>query len=238
MSVVDPAVLAERRAARAERGEDALKARAADAERAVVSLERRLSDAESQLDDAARERDTLADRLTEAERQLTVARQQAFAEEQGRIDAEDEVAAALRDLAAAEERAAALEEELAELHRHYRDERSETAAEIVLLQHELDRRLQIEETLRGQLADAVAGVGRTLDALRLAATPGRAAATVATRTVATPALVDDLGRAAERLRAERPPLTDDEPPAADIAPAVATPQPRRSLLRRLLKPRS
>jgi len=237
--VVDAAVLAERRARRAELGEDALRARAAQAERAAVSMERRLSETESRLEDAARERDRVAERLADAERAVTVARQQAFAEEQARIDAEDELAAARRErgeelggvqheLDDARERVATLERELAELRERLAEQEAVAQAEIVLLQHELDRRLQVEETLRGRLRTAAADVGQSLERLRDAARAPVAVVApappvpLAEPAGVPPALIFDLDRAAERLRSQAP---------ADSPATVA--ERRRGVLRRL-----
>jgi exonuclease VII large subunit len=237
--VVDAAVLAERRARRAEIGEDALRARAAQAERAAVSMERRLSDAESHLGEAAQERDRLAEQLAETERALTVARQQSFADEQARIDAEDELAAARRaggdeiqgvqhELDAARERVATLERELAGLRTQLTEQEAVAQAEIVLLQHELDRRLLVEEALRSRFSAEVVDVAQTADRLREAArapvtTPSFAPVAAPDAPAATPVtLISDLDRAAERLRAQVLPE----------APADAA-EPRRGALRRL-----
>ncbi len=237
MSVVDPTVLAERRARRAELGEDQLKARAADAERAAVSLERRLTDAEERLADAAQERDALAVALAASERDVTVARQQAFAEEQGRIDAEDQLALARRDrgaqidalsgeLDAARERVVELERELAALRDRLSEQEAVAHAEVVLLQHELDRRLQVEATLRARFGAAAAEVERAAAGVRDVARAPVVVAFAAPRlrlAAAPPALISDLDRAAERLRAQAP----AETPAEDV------PEAHRGLVRRL-----
>jgi hypothetical protein len=94
--LVDAAVMAERRALRAELAEETLQQRAAAAERAVVSMEARLSDAEAQLTEACAERDALAGELVERERALRSARQGEFAERMVRRELEGELAAARR----------------------------------------------------------------------------------------------------------------------------------------------
>jgi hypothetical protein len=236
-TVVHAAVLAERRARRAELGEDQLKARAADAERAAVSLERRLSQAEAQLHEAAGERDDLAERLAESERALTVARQQSFADEQARIDAEDQLVSSRRErgseldgaqhaLDAARERVAELERELEALHGQLEEQELVAGAEIVLLQHELDRRLQVEATLRARFGDAVAEVERAVAGVRDAARAPVAVTLSAPRlrpAATPPELISDLDRAAERLRVQVP----------APAPAEDVPEVHRGLARRL-----
>ncbi|WP_445150937.1 hypothetical protein [Baekduia sp. Peel2402] len=103
-NVVDPQVLASRRARRAEVSEDA-------------GLELRLFEAERRLGEVAAERDRLRARVTQVEGQLTVSRQREWAEQQERLEAQGETAAA-RELAGVQlaelrERLAAAEAELA-----------------------------------------------------------------------------------------------------------------------------
>lgn len=105
--VVDRAVLAERRARRAELLEDALTRRATEAEQAVGALEDHLHGLEQRLVQLTAERDELGGRLAERERALQGARV-----EQARA-----VAAEAR-AAAAEDRAAVLEARVAELEEH------------------------------------------------------------------------------------------------------------------------
>src|SRR3954453_22539457 len=87
-NVVDPAVLASRRARRAEVSEDA-------------SLELRLFEAERRLGEVAAERDALKARVAQVETQLTASRQREWAEQQERLEAQGETAAA-RELAGAQ----------------------------------------------------------------------------------------------------------------------------------------
>src|SRR3954447_13903281 len=84
-NVVDPEVLASRRARRAEVGEDA-------------SLELRLFEAERGVGEVAAERDALRAQIAEFERDLRGTRQREWAEQQQRLEAQGEVAAA-RELA-------------------------------------------------------------------------------------------------------------------------------------------
>src|SRR3954469_15524150 len=97
-NVVDPDVLASRRARRAEVSEDA-------------TLELRLFDAERRLGEVAAERDELRARLDVHERDLRSTRQREWSEQQQRLEAQGEAAAA-RELGGAQ--IAALRERLAE----------------------------------------------------------------------------------------------------------------------------
>jgi len=108
--VVDPEVLAERRARRAEPVERGELERAAHPERTVTNLEQRLHEAESRLAAAQHERRALASGLEHAERELTAAQQREFAEQRLRIELEGDAGSALRDL----------EEELAQLRAEHR----------------------------------------------------------------------------------------------------------------------
>ncbi|MDX6700642.1 MAG: hypothetical protein QOF26_868, partial [Baekduia sp.] len=84
-NVVDPDVLAARRARRAEVSEDA-------------TLELRLFEAERRLGEVAAERDALRTALEAGERELRATRQREWAEQQQRLEAQGE-AAATRELA-------------------------------------------------------------------------------------------------------------------------------------------
>ncbi|HWH92794.1 MAG TPA: hypothetical protein VNT03_02940, partial [Baekduia sp.] len=97
-NVVDPEVLASRRARRAEVGEDA-------------SLELRLFDAERRMGEVAAERDKLRAQIAEFERELRSTHQREWAEQQQRLEAQGEAASA-RELAGAQ--LAELRERLAE----------------------------------------------------------------------------------------------------------------------------
>ncbi|MDX6640892.1 MAG: hypothetical protein QOF12_1903, partial [Solirubrobacteraceae bacterium] len=89
--VIDRAVLAERRARRAELAEEALTRRAADAEQTAGTLEAQLANLEERLAAARDERDELEAGLADAESRLRTAQQQGFAEQQLRIEAQDEL---------------------------------------------------------------------------------------------------------------------------------------------------
>jgi hypothetical protein len=89
--VIDRAVLAERRARRAEMAEDQLTRRAAEAEQTAGTLETQLANLEERLGQAREERDELEAQLADAERRLKAAQQREYAEQQQRIEAQDEV---------------------------------------------------------------------------------------------------------------------------------------------------
>src|SRR3954470_21100144 len=111
-NVVDPDVLASRRARRAEVSEDA-------------SLELRLFEAERRLGEVAAERDALKAALEAGERDLRSTRQREGAEQQQRLEAQGGAASA-RELAGTQ---------LAEL----RERLAEAEAEVAVLAAERDR---------------------------------------------------------------------------------------------------
>jgi hypothetical protein len=169
-NVVDPDVLASRRARRAEVGEDA-------------SLELRLFEADCRLGEIAAERDALRTQIEGFERDLRGTRQREWSEQQQRLEAQGEAAAA-RELAGVQlaelrERLAEAEAELATVAAErerartaLQDERLRATAERerrealeregVLLRAELVRREQLTEAA----ADAVAQARRELAAGR------------------------------------------------------------------------
>ncbi|MCW2958761.1 MAG: hypothetical protein JWP18_1564, partial [Solirubrobacterales bacterium] len=115
-SVVDPRVVAERRAHRAELSEAALRERVVDAEHRLVEAQRLLGGAYDQRKD-------LAGRLKQAERDLRAARQGEHAEAQRRVELEEDAGVARRQaeqeitalraaLVASEQRVSELEQEL------------------------------------------------------------------------------------------------------------------------------
>lgn len=123
-TLVDPAVLAERRARRAEIGEQSAAERAASAEQAAATLRTQLQHLEERVARAASERDSLASRVADAERRLRLAEQREEAERRRRGELEEELVAERRTvehelselsdrLASAEEVTEALERELA-----------------------------------------------------------------------------------------------------------------------------
>jgi hypothetical protein len=87
--VIDRAVLAERRARRAELAEDSLYRRAAAAEAKAENLERQLEHLEERLSDATSEQDRLKSELDKRERDLKRARQREYAEQQLRVASEE-----------------------------------------------------------------------------------------------------------------------------------------------------
>jgi hypothetical protein len=141
--VIDRAVLAERRARRAELAEDTLMRRAEDAERTKETLEAQLANLEQRLEGARVERDELDAKVAEAERKLRAAEQREYAEQQRRIDLEDEVERVRRDA----------EHEVGELRRRLEaaNQRAEDLA------REVDRaRRGIAEALQRSEADRAA----------------------------------------------------------------------------------
>lgn len=96
--VIDRAVLAERRARRAEMTEQTLARRAGDAEDQARNLEGQMGNLEQRLGEADIERDRLERELAERERQLRATRQREYAEQQLRIEAEEERRASEREL--------------------------------------------------------------------------------------------------------------------------------------------
>ena len=174
--LVDPAVLAERRARRAEMAEESASRRAASAEEAAETLRAQLGHLEERVVRAGAERDKLAARVADAERQLRLAEQRVEAERRRRAELEDEVAEDLRvadtalnelrsRLAGAEEVAHALELELAHARRRQdeaeraasaeRDARRRVEAELTEARRRLDAAGSEgdAETFRGQIAE-------------------------------------------------------------------------------------
>ncbi len=95
-TVVDPKVLAERRARRAEMAEESLLSRVNRAEQDRVLLATRLAEAEHELSAARTGREALTKDLERRERELRIAEQREFAEQQRRVEAEDETVQARR----------------------------------------------------------------------------------------------------------------------------------------------
>ena len=90
--VIDRAVLAERRARRAELGEDAVARRAEAAEQTTATLTAQLSNLEQRLALLSDERAELEAQVAESERRLRAAEQREHAEQQLRIEAQDDLA--------------------------------------------------------------------------------------------------------------------------------------------------
>ncbi|HEV7494928.1 hypothetical protein [Baekduia sp.] len=222
-NVVDPDVLAARRARRAEVSEDA-------------SLELRLFEADRRLGEVAAERDALRAQIEGFERDLRGTRQREWSEQQQRLEAQGEAAAA-RDLAGAQlaelrERLAEAEAELATVAAErerartaLQDERLRATAERerrealeregVLLRAELVRREELTEAAADAVAQArrelAAGRASVADAAslehRLAVERREFADRVVAVERAVAAVRERLGSAArvlrERLEAER-----------------------------------
>src|SRR3954471_23766788 len=213
-NVVDPQVLASRRARRAEVSEDA-------------SLELRLFEAERRVGEIAAERDALRAQIIGLERELRGTRQREWAEQQQRLEAQGETAAT-RELAGSQ--LAALRERLAEAGAELavvaaerdrartalEDERLRATAERerrealeregLLLRAELARR----DDLTAAAADGVAAARRELAASVAMDTPGLEARLAAEREAfgervaaverAVAAVRERLGAAARTLR--------------------------------------
>ena len=114
--VVDPVVLAERRAQRAELAEQVAARRAADAQALAAELSGERARLEAELEEARREPERLSRLVAERERALRAAEQRAHGEEAQRIETAEQLADAVRRH----------ETELAEL--RARSERAETLA--------------------------------------------------------------------------------------------------------------
>lgn len=99
-TVVDRAVLAERRARRAEHAEQANARRAVEAERALASLEAELAKLELRLERAGAERGEIEAELAERDRRLRAASQRAHAEQRLREEAVEEATSRVRRTAA------------------------------------------------------------------------------------------------------------------------------------------
>ena len=95
--VIDRAVLAERRARRAELAEEANARRAEDAEAALRDLEAELGKFEVRLERALDERAALESRLVEREREARAAAQREFAERRRREEVSEESSARVRE---------------------------------------------------------------------------------------------------------------------------------------------
>ncbi|HEY4094482.1 MAG TPA: hypothetical protein VGM33_03180 [Baekduia sp.] len=235
-NVVDPKVLAERRAARAEGGEE-------------LSPEQRLFELERRLGEVAAERDALRAAVEAHERELRAARQREWAEQQQRLEAQGD-AAATRELAGSQvaelrERLAETEAEVAvlvaerdraraalrdarESERVERARRSALEGEHARLRAELERR----EALSGAAAEAVAEARRELAReraarvdvaglqRRLTSERQQFVARVAAVEGAVAAVRERLGEAAgvlrERLAVEREGRVAAEERAADL----------------------
>ncbi|MDX6699197.1 MAG: hypothetical protein QOE65_2594 [Solirubrobacteraceae bacterium] len=144
-TVVDRAVLAERRARRAEIAEEEVARRAEEAEGSVAALEAELAKLELRLDQSGSERAELQDRLAEAVREGRSAAQRAHAERRrreeaveetaDRIDEAEHAAASLRArVREGDERAHGLQREIEALRRRVSEAEQVAAASAVARQ--------------------------------------------------------------------------------------------------------
>jgi chromosome segregation ATPase len=150
--VVDPEVLAARRARRAEQSEDGSPE---PPERRAATLERRLAEAEERLAGAELEARGLAAELDDARHELTAVRQREFAEQRLRIELEDEAATTVRALeehvAQLEAQGRAAERRAGELVRAL--ERARAEAEEARERALAEQQAAADERLRDELAE-------------------------------------------------------------------------------------
>jgi hypothetical protein len=99
--LIDPAILAERRAKRAEIAEEQLHEQLVEAQRQNDRLQGRADALSGELELARERRDELAQRLDVQDRDLRFAHQREHSERQLRIESQDELAQARRDAAGA-----------------------------------------------------------------------------------------------------------------------------------------
>ncbi len=112
-NVIDPSMLAERRAKRAEMSEERLNAELIEAQRLNDRLQGRADALSGELEIARDRRDEIAQRIEALQRELRVAQQREHAERQLRIEIQDELAQAGRDAVAERD---ALRSEVREAH--------------------------------------------------------------------------------------------------------------------------
>ncbi|MGI8593999.1 MAG: hypothetical protein ACR2ML_06475 [Solirubrobacteraceae bacterium] len=177
-TVVDPAVLAERRVKRAELAEQAHAHRAAEAEEALSAAEAELHRAQLRLERANDDRASLEARLGMREHELRTARHRVDAERQQRTEeagdsgdrlhaTEVEAAGLLGRLTAAEARVAELEDEADGLRRRLEEASGSEQAPGPFTEELRERVLAAEETvtrLREDLAEQVAAEQRARSA--------------------------------------------------------------------------
>ncbi len=214
-TVVDPKVLAERRARRAELAEESAAARAASAEETVETLRAQLGHLEERAARAGAERDSIAARVGDAERRLRLAEQREEAERRRRTELEEDVASSRRGaeseiedlrarLAGAEEHVETLERELAHARRQTADAIRTAEAETGALRAEADSlraRAAEADALRAE-AEALRARAAEADALRAEADALRARAAEAESLRAEADALRARAAEAESLRAE------------------------------------
>ena len=229
-TVVDPAVLAERRARRAELAEESAARKAASAMQQVETLRAQMAHLEERAARAGEERDRLAARVADAERRLRLAEQREEGERRRRAELEEEVASARRGaeaemedlrarLAGAEELVDVLERELDGARR-----RADSAGDVVAA----------ERAARRQAEEAAARAASEAEALRAQVEELRSRA-------ADPAELEELrARAAEaeRLRVEADALRDESARLRDESAAVRDENARLREEDAVLRPRA
>jgi hypothetical protein len=194
-TVVDRAVLAERRARRAELAEETIARRAEEAERALAELEGELAKLELRLERATDERAELMSRLSEATRDARAAAQRAEAERRRReesvAEASERTSEAEDEAARVRERAEAAGEQARDLGREVESMRRRIA--------EAEQAAAAAEAARAR-AEKLAGTAEAAAAERIAA-ERTATAMQRARTLA-----EERGLAARTLEAEPPPV--------------------------------
>jgi chromosome segregation ATPase len=207
---VDPAVIAERRAVRAEQAEQELLERMRDAERRVEAAGEKVAAAEQRAQAAERQREQAERAAHDLRRQLQAAEQREFAEQQRRIETEEELSGGLgearTEAARLAESAAAADQRAAEL---ARDAERRDAA--------IDALVRRAEAAEQRVAHLESLVPREPPAMtrQETAPAGKSTATGSAIRVPSSApkpadMSADLDAAAERLRSETPPPEDSE----------------------------
>ena len=154
--VIDRAVLAERRARRAELSEDVVARRAETAERTTATLTAQLGNLEQRLSLAGDERAELEAQIAESERRLRAAEQREHAEQQLRIEAQDDLGLVRR---AHEAEIADLRERLESVTRRA----EELARDVERARRATAEAVQRGEADRGALRRAEVAIGETVD---------------------------------------------------------------------------
>lgn len=195
-NVVDPLVLAERRAQRAELAEQVASRRAADAQALAAELSAERARLEAELEQARQEPERLSRLVAERERALRLAEQRAHAEEAQRLETADELSERSRRH---EAELAALRDELARARAEAERERSELEARVAEAEAAATRELE------ARLAQAEAEAGRARAELetrlaRAEADAERAQAAVAERDAQAQAEAERAEAAVAELR--------------------------------------
>jgi hypothetical protein len=238
---LDPALLAERRAVRAEQAEQELLERLRAAERRAVEAQARLEDAERRMAAAEREKARAEHAADEVRRELRRAEQREFAEQQRRIETEEELSG---ELHATQQEAAELAERAADADRRAHDATRESTRRQEALTAALRRAEAAErrnKELEAMLGDrppvrppGPPGPTRTVaPARRTSSATGGGVRMPTAPSGPSPA---ELDAAAARLREEVPPPADepkgngseaDEKPASELPRSSGLPWMRR-----------